>query len=248
MTTSLRSRLGELAASFATSVLDAVRGSSLHDILSESSGSRSRSGAAAVGRVPPAEAPGPAGPARRRRRGRLPRRSATQIASVVERIAALLKQFPRGLRAEQIREKLGLQSKELPRPLKEALDGGRISKSGQRRATTYFVKGASPPREATAKAAKRASRSRSRKATRRAVRKPRPKAAAKAGGARSRRKKAPRAARRSRAAARRGKRVSTGKDSKHGNHRRVRAGAGAKPAQPAAAASGAQEPSATPPS
>jgi hypothetical protein len=54
----------------------------------------------------------------------------------------LLRQTPKGLRAEQIREELGLQAKELPRPLNEALDSGRLAKSGQKRATTYFVKGA----------------------------------------------------------------------------------------------------------
>jgi hypothetical protein len=34
-----------------------------------------------------------------------------------------------------------LQAKELPRPLKEALDTGRLSKAGQKRATTYFARG-----------------------------------------------------------------------------------------------------------
>jgi hypothetical protein len=80
---------------------------------------------------------------KRRRVGRLARRSAGDIAGVVDRIIGLLRQSPKGLRAEQIRQKLGLQSKELPRPLKEAVDSGRLGKSGQKRATTYFVKGAS---------------------------------------------------------------------------------------------------------
>jgi hypothetical protein len=74
----------------------------------------------------------------------LPRRSAGDIAHVVDRIVALLKQTPGGLREEQIRDKLGLVSKELPRPLKEALDAGRIAKSGQKRSTTYFINGAGP--------------------------------------------------------------------------------------------------------
>jgi hypothetical protein len=63
------------------------------------------------------------------------------IEQVVERIVSLLRQSPKGLRAEQIREKLALQAKELPRPLKEALDSGRLGKSGQKRATTYYLKG-----------------------------------------------------------------------------------------------------------
>jgi hypothetical protein len=71
----------------------------------------------------------------------LRRRSAKDIAGVIESIVGLLRQAPRGLRAEQIRQKLGLQSKELPRPLKEAVEAGRLGRSGQKRATTYFVKG-----------------------------------------------------------------------------------------------------------
>jgi hypothetical protein len=179
----------------------------------------------------------------RRRRGRLPRRSATQIANVVERIVALLKESPRGLRAEQIREKLGLQSKELPRPLKEGLDGGRIAKSGQRRATTYFVKGASPAKEARGKAAKGASRRRRRKPSRKAVRKPRSKVAAKPRGATSRRKRL-RAATHAKAAARRGKRSSTSKV--RASRKRKKAGAGARPAQPVVVTAVAEAPAAAP--
>jgi hypothetical protein len=245
MTTSLRSRLGELAASFATSVLDAVRGASLDDLRSEAFGLRSRSGAAALGRASVAGEAGEAGPAPRRRRGRLPRRSASQIANVVERIVALLKQSPRGLRAEEIRDKLGLQSKELPRPLKEGLDDGRIAKSGQRRATTYFVKGSAPAKDATGKAATRASRRPSRKTSRRAKRKPSSKVAAKRLGARTRRprKRAGRAAKRSRAAVRRGKRSSTSKARASGKRKKAAAAGSAKPAQPVAAPPVAPPPS-----
>ncbi|HLK40099.1 MAG TPA: hypothetical protein VKU41_25260 [Polyangiaceae bacterium] len=134
MPTPLRSRLSDLASSFAASVLDAIRGASLEDLLAQSSG---RGGRVAA-RV---EAdPAPAGARRRGRR--LPRRSAGDIEQVIEGIVSLLKQHPHGLRAEQLRDKLGLQAKELPRPLKEGLDGGRLSKVGQKRATTYFAKGA----------------------------------------------------------------------------------------------------------
>jgi hypothetical protein len=78
----------------------------------------------------------------RRRGGRLPRRSTGDIATLIERIIDLVKQHPNGLRAEEIRRELSLQAKELPRPLGEALESGRLGKSGQKRATTYFVKGA----------------------------------------------------------------------------------------------------------
>jgi hypothetical protein len=134
MPNSLRNRLSELATGFAASVLDAIRGASLDELLMESSGAPGRGAARSASR---ATAGGP-----RRRGGRLPRRSAGDIAEVIEHIVGLLKQRPTGLRAEQIREELGLQAKELPRPLKDALDAGLLGKSGQKRATTYFVKGA----------------------------------------------------------------------------------------------------------
>ncbi len=60
---------------------------------------------------------------------------------MVGTIVSLLKANPTGLRAEEIRAKLGLQAKELPRPLKEGLEAGSLSKTGQKRATTYFAGG-----------------------------------------------------------------------------------------------------------
>jgi hypothetical protein len=134
MPTSLRSRLNELASSFASSVLDAIRGSSVDELVTESSGTSSRGAPRTVERAPVARS--------RRRGGRLPRRSEGDIANVIEQIAGLLRQRKGGLRAEQIREELGLLAKELPRPLKEGLDVGRFHKSGQKRATTYFIKSA----------------------------------------------------------------------------------------------------------
>ena len=58
---------------------------------------------------------------------------------MVDSIVSLLQKNPEGLRAEQIREALSCQAKELPRPLADALAEGRISKTGQKRATTYFA-------------------------------------------------------------------------------------------------------------
>ena len=93
-------------------------------------------------------------------------------------IVGLLSDNPAGLRAEQIRQKLGLQAKELPRPLKEGLEGGRLSKVGRKRATTYFAgagsSGASKRRKPAA-GAPRAGRGRAR--------------AAKAGGAQAKKRR-----------------------------------------------------------
>jgi hypothetical protein len=134
---SLRQKLSDLASTFADSVLDAIRTASIDELTGQASG----------GHRPAARATAPNGasvaaPRGRRRGGRLARRSAGDIAGVIEQISGLLRSSPKGLRAEEIRQKLGLEAKELPRPLKEAVDAGRLGKSGQKRATTYFLKGA----------------------------------------------------------------------------------------------------------
>jgi hypothetical protein len=183
MPSSLRNRLNELAASFSAGVLDAIRGASLEELLSESSGGKTRAAARTPVRSAASATPAAAAPSRRRP-GRLPRRSAGDISQAVDKIVGLLGDNPGGLRAEQIRQKLGLQAKELPRPLKEGLDGGRLSKVGRKRATTYFAAGAASPSKGRKAAA---SSPRASKATKRRAR---PKAAAKAGAKKRRRGKA----------------------------------------------------------
>jgi hypothetical protein len=155
---SLRQRLNDLASSFASSVLEAIRSASLEELLAESSATHRRStaaraprpAAAAAGAVATGAAHATHG-SRARAAGRLARRSSDDIEQVIGRIVGLLKQHPKGLRAEEIRSKLGLLSKEMPRPLKDALDAGRLGKSGQKRATTYFMKpagGGAPSKKA----------------------------------------------------------------------------------------------------
>jgi hypothetical protein len=139
MPTTLQSRLSHLALTFSESVLDVIRSASIEELFGDA-GSGQR-GPAPARRVAAPVAAAPEG-GTRRRGGRLPRRSAGDIARVVAEIVTLLSASPGGLRAEQIRKRLGLQAKELPRPLQEAVESGRLGKSGHRRATTYFVKGA----------------------------------------------------------------------------------------------------------
>ena len=52
---------------------------------------------------------------------------------------ALVKGKKDGLRAEQIRATLKMQSKEMPRVLKEGLAKKKLKTKGQKRATTYFA-------------------------------------------------------------------------------------------------------------
>lgn len=134
MTSTLRSTLNELATEFASNVLRAIRGASLEEILSETGG-----GPATKGRSPRALG---STPRAAKRGGRLARRSSGDIASVVNKIVGLLEKHQAGLRAEEIRSKLNLQAKELPRPIAEALSKKRIVKEGKKRATTYFARDA----------------------------------------------------------------------------------------------------------
>ncbi len=71
--------------------------------------------------------------------GRLPRRSAEDIAQALSEVVALAKKNKEGLRAEQIRVEIGLQPKEMPRILKEGLSTKALKSKGQKRATTYFA-------------------------------------------------------------------------------------------------------------
>jgi hypothetical protein len=156
MAPSLRTQLNELASSFTMNVLTAIRTASIDELLSESATTGAGRGGprARVQRAVAIEAEAPT-PGPRRRGGRLARRSQGDIEKVVDRIVVLLRQSPRGLRAEEIRQRLGMQSKELPRPLKEGVEAGRLGKSGQKRATTYFVKGAGPAAGSSRKAGKK---------------------------------------------------------------------------------------------
>jgi hypothetical protein len=139
----LRSTLTTLANSFADSVLAAIRAASLEDLLAEVTAAKGRPAGRARGAV---QLPGlptgrgslkepPAG--RAARSGRLKRRSPDDIAEALDRVLALVKKSKTGLRAEQIRATLGMQSKEMPRVLKEGLAKKKLRTTGQKRATTY---------------------------------------------------------------------------------------------------------------
>jgi hypothetical protein len=135
MSASLRETIQALATTFAAGVLEAIRGSSLEDILVETSGGprrgRGRPGAARAGAATEAGVRG----------RRLGRRSPGALEGVVERIVDLLSKHPDGLRAEQIRAELDLSARELPRPIAMAIGAKRIRKEGRKRATTYFLAG-----------------------------------------------------------------------------------------------------------
>jgi hypothetical protein len=129
----LRSQLDSLAAAFANAVVDAIRGASLHELVATDG----RGGAGrTAGLAPVAKATG----TKTTRTGRLKRRSSEDIGQVLDQVVSLVKKNKEGLRAEQIRQELNLQAKELPRVLKEGLSSKKLRKSGQKRATVYSAR------------------------------------------------------------------------------------------------------------
>jgi hypothetical protein len=136
---SLRSQLADLAESFTNAVVDAIRGASLDELLAES-GAKPRRGGASRAEAPAAPSRSAAKPARTSSSGRLRRRSAEDIAEILDSVVGLVKKHGEGLRAEQIRAELGMQAKELPRVLKEGLASRKLKSKGQKRATTYFAR------------------------------------------------------------------------------------------------------------
>jgi hypothetical protein len=127
MPNAFRSQLASLADSFANAVLEAVRSTSLEELLSDTGARRGR---------PATQA---AGPAQHGAGGRLRRRSAADIEKALDSVIALVKGQREGLRAEEIRAQLQMQSKEMPRVLAHGLAQRKLRKKGQKRATTYFV-------------------------------------------------------------------------------------------------------------
>jgi hypothetical protein len=139
MTTSLQSKLTELAQAFAGSVLAAARSVSLDELLTGTHRGRPETHVVNGAKAPVEEAT-PKRPARARAAsatGRLPRRSADDIAAALDQVVALVKKHREGLRAEQIRTELRMQAKEMPRVLKEGLAKKKLKAKGQKRATTY---------------------------------------------------------------------------------------------------------------
>jgi hypothetical protein len=125
----LRSKIEALAASFAQEVLAAMKSASFDEIASIGGGAR-RVGARGPGR-----------PAGRRAGGggKRIRRSMKDIVSTLDDVVKVVGAAKNGLRAEEIRDKLDLEAKQLPRVLKEGLATKRLRKKGEKRATTYFA-------------------------------------------------------------------------------------------------------------
>jgi hypothetical protein len=129
----LHSQLASLAGSFASAVLEAIKGASLEELISESRTPTAKA------RREPATNGAPRAVRARSSAGRLRRRSPDDIAKALDKVVVLLKKHKQGQRAEQIRQQLGMQAKEMPRVLKEGLAKKQLKSKGQKRATTYFA-------------------------------------------------------------------------------------------------------------
>lgn len=85
-------------------------------------------------------------PARAKAGKRLARRSKEDVAKQVDRVVAHIASHVEGritgLRAEQIRENLKLDKREVPAILKAAVVAKLLRTKGRKRATTYFVRAA----------------------------------------------------------------------------------------------------------
>lgn len=126
----LRQTIETHAQQFAAAIVQALRSASLDELVAITG---------ATGREATAGASPRLAGASPKKSGRLGRRSPADIARVLENIVAVLTQHPEGLRAEQIRAALQLDTREMPRPIAEGLKVGALKKSGQKRATVYTV-------------------------------------------------------------------------------------------------------------
>jgi hypothetical protein len=130
MPQSIESVVQDLSIQFAESLIAALRTMSLEEILTAKGG-----GGRAARKGPRASAP-----KAKMKGGRLARRSPADIEKMTTQIVALLKANKKGLRAEVIRAKLSISKPELASPIEGALKAKKITKKGQRRATTYFAR------------------------------------------------------------------------------------------------------------
>jgi hypothetical protein len=137
----LRSQLDAIASSFAKEIIAVLQGASLHDLAFSGAGGtvgngRTRAFGGGGGQPAPLSAP----PTGKGKPGRLRRRSDEEIAAALNKIVLLVKTHQNGMRAEEIRKKLGMESKEMPRILKEGVSTKKLTSKGNKRATTYLAK------------------------------------------------------------------------------------------------------------
>lgn len=170
MSTKLQNLIESHASQFATAIVAALKGMSIEEIFGHkataSHASHATHAAPAAAAAPakrgpgrpkkiaaaaPAAAPKAAAPkaapkaaapkAAKTSSGRRIRRSAGDIANLLDQVVGYVASNP-GSRSEHIVSGLGIDKKLLPRPIAEGLKSGVITKTGEKRATQYFAAGA----------------------------------------------------------------------------------------------------------
>jgi hypothetical protein len=149
----LKNAIEGLTQQLTSGILAAVRSTSLQELLANQGGAakrgRGRPAKASSSPTPapsakrgPGRPPKTAGPAtiKKGKGGRLPRRSSEDIEKVIGLITKALVAAGKGLRSEELQKVLKLDKKEIVGPLAQALAAKKITKKGQKRATTYFAK------------------------------------------------------------------------------------------------------------
>ena len=125
----MQAEIAALAARFAQDLMALIRRATLDEIVTVSG--RAPAPHAANGTTAPA-LPAPDGS------GRQPRRTAEQLEEATQQIVDLVRMNPKGLSAQTIRTRLGIDRSQILMPLERALTSKKIKKKGKKRATMYF--------------------------------------------------------------------------------------------------------------
>ena len=131
MSNALRTQLAELATSLVESILATARSVPLEELWADPPHARREphpNGVEARSALPAIAFAGGA-----------PLRSGHDNAKTLELVVLLLRGQKGGLRAEHLRNKLGVLKPEMTRVLKQGRATKKITRRGQRRATTYFA-------------------------------------------------------------------------------------------------------------
>jgi hypothetical protein len=120
----LRSSIQTLAQTFASQLLEAIRGMSLDEILHEAKGGAAvKTNGKTVAKAT-----------------RKMKQTGRTRAISVEAIVSIAKKYPRGIRAEVLRRELGTKKDAFSNQMAAAVKSGAVRKTGTRRGTTYFAK------------------------------------------------------------------------------------------------------------
>jgi hypothetical protein len=137
----LKETIAKLTSQFAKTILDEIRSASFSEVTGVNGGARA---------IKTTKAP-------KTKASKRIRRTEADIGKLVATIAAAVKKAGAdGIRAEDLRKKLGVEKKYLPKPIAVALSQKLFRKKGEKRTTTYYVGGVKTEKKAPKKPVKKA--------------------------------------------------------------------------------------------